>query len=258
MRPAWSGMISFGLVNVPVNLYVAVKPEVHQMTYLRKDDLCPIQYKKVCRVTGDEVPYEDLVKGYEYQDGDYVVLDEEDFKKADLKRSYAIELEVFVEEKEVPPKLMDKPYYLEPQKKAHKTYALLREAMARSKKVGIGTFVLRNREHVVMLKPEGRVILLILLRFVDSLRDPRELDLPVGASSVPGKQMDLALELIRKFEGPFKPEAFKDTYAARLRKIIAAKRKGQPAHVREEPEPRETEVEDILAKLKDSLSATRH
>ena len=257
MRPAWSGMVSFGLVNVPVNLYVAIKPEVHQMTYLRKEDLCPIQYKKVCRVTGEEVPYDDIVKGYEYQDGDYVVLDEGDFKKADLKRSYAIELEVFVDEKNVDAKLMDKPYYLEPQKKSHKTYALLREAMSRSKKVGIGTFVLRNREHVVMLKPEGTAILLILLRFVDSLRDPSELDLP-AASPVPKKQMDLALELIRKFEGPFKPESFKDTYAARLGKIIAAKKKGKPAHVREEPEPRETEVDDILARLKDSLSATRH
>ena len=220
------GMISFGLVNVPVNLYTAVKPEIHAMNYLRKDDLCPISYKKVCRSTGEEVPFKDIVKGYEYRDGDYVVLNDEDFEKADVKRTSTIDIEVFVDEKDVDPKYMEKPYYLEPEKKAHKAYALFREAMARSKKVGIGTFVLRDREHLVMLKPEGKVILLILLRFAASLRNPAELDLPAKVD-VPKNQMELALELIKKFEGAFKPEAFKDTYAARLKSIIAAKAKGK-------------------------------
>jgi DNA end-binding protein Ku len=256
-RPSWTGMISFGLVNVPVNLYVAVKPEIHAMNYLRKDDLCPISYKKVCRVTGEEVPYKDIVKGYEYREGDYVVLSDDDFEKADVKRTSTIDVEAFVDESDVDPKYIEKPYYLEPQKKGHKAYALLREAMARSKKVAIGVFVLREREHLVMIKPEGQVLLLLLLRFDASLRSPAELDLPDKAE-VPKNQMELALELIRKFEGPFKPEAFKDTYAARLRAIIAAKAKGRTVHVREEEAPRETEVEDILSKLKESLSATRH
>jgi DNA end-binding protein Ku len=256
-RPSWTGMISFGLVNVPVNLYVAVKPEIHAMNYLRKDDLCPISYKKVCRVTGEEVPYKDIVRGYEYREGDYVVLSDDDFGKADVKRTSTIDVEVFVDEGDVDPKYIEKPYYLEPQKKGHKAYALLREAMARSKKVAIGVFVLRDREHLVMLKPEGKVILLLLLRFAASLRSPAELDLPEKAD-VPRNQMELALDLIKKFEGAFKPEAFKDTYAARLRAIIAAKAKGKTVHVREEEAPRETEVEDILSKLKESLSATRH
>jgi DNA end-binding protein Ku len=256
-RPSWTGMISFGLVNVPVNLYVAVKPEIHAMNYLRKDDLCPISYKKVCRVTGEEVPYKDIVKGYEYREGDYVVLSDDDFEKADVKRTSTIDVEAFVDESDVDPKYIEKPYYLEPQKKGQKAYALLREAMARSKKVAIGVFVLREREHLVMIKPEGQVLLLLLLRFDASLRSPAELDLPDKAE-VPKNQMELALELIRKFEGPFKPEAFKDTYAARLRAIIAAKAKGRTVHVREEEAPRETEVEDILSKLKESLSATRH
>jgi DNA end-binding protein Ku len=234
-RPSWRGMISFGLVNVPVNLYTAVKPEIHEMNYLRKDDLCPISYKKVCRLTGEEVPFNDIVRGYEYRDGDYVVLKDEDFD----------------------PKYIEKPYYLEPQKKADKAYALFREAMAASKKVGIGLFVLRDREHLVMLKPEGPVILLVFLRFAAALKDPAELDLPAKAD-VPRNQMELALDLIRKFEGPFKPEAFKDSYAARLRSIIAAKAKGKTVHVPEEEAPRATEVADIMAKLKESLSATRH
>jgi DNA end-binding protein Ku len=256
-RPSWTGMISFGLVNVPVNLFVAVKPEIHAMNYLRKDDLCPISYKKVCRVTGEEVPFQDIVKGYEYRDGDYVVLKDEDFEKADVKKTSTIDVEMFVDEADVDPKYVEKPYYLAPQKKGRQAYALLREAMARSKKVAVGVFVLRDREHLVMLKPEGQVIVLLLLRFAASLRSPAELDLP-AKGEVPKNQMDLALDLVRKFGGEFKPEAFKDTYAARLRAIIAAKAKGKTVHVREEEAPRETEVEDIVSKLKESLSATRH
>jgi len=250
-------MISFGLVNVPVSLYTAVKPEIHAMNYLRKDDLCPISYRKVCRSTGEEVPFKDIVRGYEYREGDYVVLSDEDFKKADVKRTSTIDIEVFVEEKDVDPKFMEKPYYLEPEKKAHKAYALLREAMAKSKKVAIGQFVLKDREHLVMLKPEGRVILLIQLRFAGSLRSPVELDLPAKVD-VPKNQLELALELIKKFEGPFKPEAYKDAYAAQLKSIIAAKAKGKTVHLRKEEAPRETEVEDIMSKLMESLSATRH
>ena len=256
-RPSWRGMISFGLVNVPVNLYTAVKPEIHAMNYLRKDDLCPISYKKVCRVTGEEVPYGDIVKGYEYREGDFVVLDDADFKKADVKKASAIEVAVFVDEKDVDPKYVEKPYYLEPQKKAHTAYALFRDAMARSRKVGIGLFVMRDREHLVMLKPEGRAIVLLQLRFAASLRDTEGLDLP-GPVDVPKNQMELALELVKKFGGAFKPQDFKDTYAASLRSIIAAKARGKSVHVREEKEPRETEVEDILSKLKESLSATAH
>ena len=258
-RPTWTGMISFGLVNVPVNLYTAVKPEIHAMNYLRKDDLCPISYKKVCRATGEEVPYQDIVKGYEFREGDFVVLKDDDFKKADVKRTSAIDVEAFVDERDVDPKYIEKPYYLEPQKKGHTAYALLRDAMARSGKVAIGVFVLRDREHLVMLKPEGRVILLIQLRFAASLRSPAGLDLP-GQADVPKNQLELALDLIKKFGGTFKPDAFKDSYAARLKAIIAAKAKGRPVHVPEEKAPRETEVEDILSKLKESLSAsaTRH
>jgi len=256
-RPTWTGMISFGLVNVPVNLYTAVKPEIHAMNYLRKDDLCPISYKKVCRSTGEEVPFRDIVKGYEYREGDYVVLSDEDFRKADVKRTSTIEIEVFVDEKDVDPKYIEKPYFLAPEKKAHKAYALLREAMARSKKIAIGRFVLRDREHLVMLKPEGPVILLVQLRFAGSLRSPAELDLPVKAD-VPKNQMELALELIKKFEGKFKPETYKDAYAAQLKSIIAAKAKGRTVHLPKEEAPRETEVEDILSKLQESLSATRH
>jgi DNA end-binding protein Ku len=256
-RPSWRGMISFGLVNVPVNLYTAVKPEIHAMNYLRKDDLCPISYRKVCRATGEEVPFKDIVKGYEYREGDFVVLEDEDFRRADVKKSSAIEVEAFVDEAEVDPKFIEKPYYLEPQAQAAKPYALFRDAMAKAGKVGIGLFVLRDREHLVMLKPEGRAILLLQLRFAATIRDPAGLNLP-GQVDVPKAQLELALELIKKFGGTFKPMAFKDTYAASLRAIIAAKAKGKAVHLRKEEAPRETEVEDIMSKLKESLSAAVH
>ena len=256
-RPSWRGMISFGLVNVPVNLYTAIKPEIHAMNYLRRDDLCPISYRKVCRATGEEVPFKDIVKGYEYREGDFVVLDDSDFHKADVKRTSAIEVAAFVDESEVDPKYIEKPYYLEPQNKAHTAYALFRDAMAKSGKVGIGLFVLRDREHLVMLKPEGRAIMLIQLRFAATIRDVSALDLP-GSIDVPKAQMELALELVKKFGGSFEPESFKDTYAASLQAIIAAKAKGKAVHVRKEEAPRETEVEDILSKLKESLAATVH
>ena len=256
-RPSWKGMISFGLVNVPVNLYAAVKPEIHAMNYLRKNDLCPISYRKVCRVTGEEVPFKDIVKGYEYQDGDFVVLNDDDFRKADVKKTSAIEVESFVDEAAIDPKYVEKPYYLEPQAKAHTAYALFRDAMVRTKKVALGLFVLKDREHLVMIKPEGRALLLIQLRFSATLRSSAGLDLP-GKVEVPKNQMELALELVKKFEGEFKPEAFTDTYAARLRSIIAAKAKGRTVHVREEEEPEATEVGDIMSRLKESLSATRH
>ena len=129
-RPSWRGMISFGLVNVPVNLYTAVKPEIHAMNYLRKDDLCPISYRKVCRATGEEVPFQDIVRGYEYREGDFVVLEDADFRKADVRRTSAIEVAQFVDESEVAPQYIEKPYYLEPQAKAHTAYALFRDAMA--------------------------------------------------------------------------------------------------------------------------------
>ncbi len=256
-RPMWTGMISFGLVNVPVTLHSALRPEIHAMNYLRKDDLCPISYKKVCRSTGEEVPFKDIVKGYEYREGDYVVLSDEDFERADVKRSSTIDLEVFVDEEDVDPKYIERPYYLAPEKKAQKAYALLREAMAKSGKVGVGRFVLKDREHLVMLKPEGPVIILIQLRFAATLRSPAELSLPAKID-VPKNQMELALELIKKFEGPFKPEAYKDAYAAQLKSIIAAKAKGKTVHLKKEEAPRETEVEDILSKLSESLSQTRH
>jgi len=254
-RALWSGMVSFGLVNIPVKIQTAVTPDTMSMNYLRKDDLCPIQYKKVCRRTGEEVPFDDIVRGYQYEKDDYVVLKDEDFQKAASKNNYTIDIEQFVAEKEIDFKYMEKPYYLEPEKKAHSTYALFRTALAESGLVGIGRFVLKDREHLVMLKADNDVIMLNVMRFPATLKKTSELDLP-KSSEIPRNQKELALELINKLKGHFKPEQFKDNYNERLKHIIDAKKHGKTVHVSKE-EPKETAAGDIMEKLKKSLAAVK-
>jgi DNA end-binding protein Ku len=252
MRNAlWSGMVSFGLVNIPVQIFTAVKPDTLSMNYLRKDDLCPIQYKKVCRWNGEEVPYSDIVRGYQYQKDDYVVLKEEDFQKAAAKKTYTIDIEMFVDEKEVDPKYIEKPYFLAPEKKARQTYALFRAALVESKKVGIGRFVFKDREHLAMLKADHDVILLIVMRFADTVKKTSDLDLP-KAAAIPRNQMELALELIDKLKGHFRPEQFKDTYNERLMRIVEARKRGKTVHV-EKGAPKETAAADIMETLRKSL-----
>jgi len=225
------------------------------MNYLRKDDLCPIQYRKVCRWSGEEVPFSDIVRGYQYKKDDYVVLKEEDFQKAAAKKTYTIDIELFVDEKEIHPKFIEKPYFLEPEKKARSTYALFRAALAESNKVGIGRFVLKDREHLVMLKADHDVILLIQMRFADTFKKTSELDLPKSVD-IPRSQRELALELIDKLKGHFRPEQFKDNYKERLKHVIEARKHGRTVHVEKEG-PKETAAADILKTLKKSLQTAK-
>ncbi len=253
MRSMWSGSINFGLVNIPIKLYPATRENHLHFNFLHRQDLSPISYLKVCRKDGKEVPKEDIVRGYEYQKGDYVVLDEDDFKKADVEKTYAIAIEDFVPEKDVDIKYAEKPYYLEPEKQGMSVYALLREALIQSKKVGIGKFVLKDKEHLVMLKPLGSVILLNLLRYQSEITDISELHLP-EKTKIPKNQIDLALELIGKLSGPFKPEKYKDTYTEKLKEVIEAKQKGKVVPVKGHKQPKSTPVPDIVSRLKESLA----
>src|SRR4051812_45551132 len=148
MRAMWSGTISFGLVNIPVQLYSAVQEEELSFHMLHKKDLSPIRFARVCREDGHEVPWEEIVKGYEVSKGNYVVMTEEDFKKVAVKRSNTIEILKFSDEKDIQPAYFERPYYLEPDKGADKAYALLSEALDKSKKVGIAKVVFRNKEHL--------------------------------------------------------------------------------------------------------------
>lgn len=256
MRPIWSGSINFGLVNIPVKLYPAVQENHLHFNYLHRQDLSPIRYVKVCRKDGKEVPKEDIVRGYEYQKGDYVVLSEDDFKKADVEKTYTITIEDFVPEKDVDVKYAEKPYYLEPEKQGAAVYALLREALIESGKVGVGKFVLKEREHLVMLKPLGSVILVNVLRYHDEIADISELHLPEKVK-IPKGQIELALELIDKLSGRFNPEKYKDTYTEKLKDVIEAKKKGRKVPAKGHKMPETTAVPDIVSRLKKSLAMTR-
>lgn len=257
MRPIWSGMITFGLVNIPVKLYVATNERGLDFDYLRRGDHCQIRYARVCRKTGEEVPYNDIVKGYEYQDGDYVVLEKEDFENANVKQTQTIDVMEFIDEKEIDLKYIEKPYYIEPEKKVKKAYMLLRDAMQRAKKVGVVKFIIRTRQHLGILKSEDNGMILIQMRFADEIRDISDLDLP-EAGKASAQELNLALELISKQSGRFHPEKFKDTYTENLKKLIEQKAHGRRPPARKGRPARPTPLPDLLSRLKASLEATHH
>lgn len=254
-RPFWSGTISFGLINIPVRLYAATQERNLNLDMLRKRDLCPINFARVCRATGEEVPLDEIVKGYEYQKGDYVVLDEEDLKRADVKKTQSIEVVEFVKESEINPDYFEKPYFLEPDRGAAKSYVLLREALRRSKKVAICKFVLRTRENLGALRAEGDALVLNQMRFQSELREPAGLDLPPSEEVNP-REVEMALKLIDQLTEPFQPEEFHDTYREELEEIIRAKAQGKrPAAKGKAPKP--TAVPDLMETLRASLEHER-
>jgi DNA end-binding protein Ku len=229
-----------------------VKDDHIHLSYLRKNDLCPIGYKKVCRNTGEEVSQDEIVKGYEYQKGDYVVLDEADFEKASPEKTYSIVIEDFVNDKEVDMKYAEKPYFVMPDKKSHTVYVLFREALKASGKAGIGKFVMRSNEYLVILRAQGDALMLNTLRYQRAFRDANELDFP-KASKIPKNQMDLALELINKLSSSFDPGKYTDTYSETIEKIIEAKTHGKtPAP--KAYKPHVTAGADIVNRLKESLA----
>jgi DNA end-binding protein Ku len=222
---------------------------------LHKTDLSPIRYARICRAEGNEVPYEEIVKGYEYQPGDYVVLADKDFEKADVARTKTIDIEEFVHESELDIRYFEKPYYLEPDKGAEKAYTLLREGLSKSNKIAIAKFVLRNRESLAAIKPVGHGLVLEKMYFPSDLRSPTELKLP-GDEKVQKKELDVALKLIDHLTEPFIAEDFHDTYTEELQDIIDAKVKGERPRVKSAA-PKTTESKDLMAMLKASLEKER-
>ncbi|MBI2409621.1 Ku protein [Candidatus Kaiserbacteria bacterium] len=256
MRAIWSGALTFGLVSIPVKLYNASEERALSFRLLDKHGHCPISYLKVCRGTNEEVKPEDIVKGYEYQKGDYVILTDEDFEKAAPKKTKTIDVQSFANEEEVESRFIEKPYYLEPDPSAEKAYVLLREALARSKKVGIGTFVLKDREHIAMLKPEGKALMLIRLRFEEELRKPTDLHIP-ESTKFSSKEFDLTVAFIKQLEEHFDASQYKDTYTGDLKKVIARKAKGKPIKVSEEEAPVPTDMRNLMEALRKSLEQER-
>jgi DNA end-binding protein Ku len=255
MRPLWSGSISFGLINIPIKLYSGSQERNLNLDLLEKGTLCRIGYARVCRTSGKEVKYEDLVRGYQYQEGDYVVLGDEDFKRANVKKTKSIEIEQFSDTDEIDSKYFTKPYYIEPDEKAVKAYVLLREALKRSGKIGIGRFVLRSKEYLAAIKPEGNLLILNQLRFEEEIRPTKGIEVPKD-QKVQSKEVDMAVALINQLTEPFKPEEFHDTYTEELKKVIAAKAHGKKIAPKGKA-PRTTQVDDLMSVLKESLASVK-
>jgi DNA end-binding protein Ku len=255
MRAIWSGAISFGMVNIPVKLYSAVEESSLNLHMLAKEDLSPIKFKRVAASDGREVDYKDIVKGYEIEKDRYVLLEESDFERASAEKSRAIEIHSFVEEQEVDSVYFDKPYYLEPEKSASKAYALLREALKETGKVGVAAYVMRNKEHIAILKVSGDVIVLNQIRYQSEVRDTSELNLP-SSKDTDEKEVELAIKLINQLSDPFNPEDYEDTYKEELLKVIEAKAKGKVIEISGEA-PSPTKVKDLMAALKESLATSK-
>lgn len=256
MRAIWSGLISFGLINVPVKLYSATEEHAISFDLLHKTDLSPIRYARICKEDEKEIPYKDIVKGYEYQKGEYVVFDEEDFKKVNAKKTGTIEIVQFTKNEEIDSIYYEKPYLLEPDKGAAKAYALLREALAQSNTVAVVKFVFRHKESIGIIKPYGNVLILDQMRFASEIRQSKELDLP-EKNLVDKKEIGMALQLIDSLTEKFKPEEFKDEYTHELRQALEAKVKGLPVSKKGKAVPRSSKIHDITALLQESLDELR-
>lgn len=250
-RPIWSGTIAFGLVNIPVKMYGAVSEATLSLDMLDKKDQSNIRYKRVSEKTGKEVAWKDIVKGFKVN-GKYVLLDNKDFEQAAAEKTKRIDILSFVDEKEIDSIYFENGYFLEPDAKDEKPYALLREAMKKSGMVGLGTYVLRNREHLCVIKVYENALLLNKLHFAQEINDPADYKIP-GAVKLRPDELKMAVSLINSMAGPFDVSTYKDEYTAQLMKFIRAKSKGKVAPVKEEPRKLPADVTSLLDQLKASL-----
>ncbi|MAZ28276.1 MAG: Ku protein [Cytophagaceae bacterium] len=251
MRSIWNGSINFGLVTIPIKLYSGSEDRRIDLDMLDKKDHARIRYKRVNENTGKEVAWKNIVKGYrESDEEEYVILEKEDFEMANMKKTRTIEIESFVEETQIEDVLFKKPYFIEPQKGGGKSYNLLRDALEKTGKLGVATFVMREKEHLSLIGVYKNILVLHQIRFEDEMRDPKELK--VTKTKVSKKEVDMAENLIENYTEPFKLSAFKDVYNAQLLKIIKQKATGKfkkPKKVESTP----TAATDLMAQLKASL-----
>lgn len=254
MRPIWSGAIGFGLVNIPVKLYSATESSNLDLDMLDKKDHAHIKYKRVNEHTGKEVDWGNIVKGYKIND-EYVVLDEKDFEAASAKKTKTIDISDFVKEDEISSLYFDTPYYLEPDKSGTRPYRLLLEALKKTKKVGIATFVMRNKEALAVLRPEKEVIVLNKIRFEEEIRDPKELTLPKNTEIKPA-ELKMAVSLIDQLTAKFDISKYKDNYNDELLTLIKAKAKGKKIKA---PQMKvvHSKTKDLMEQLKASLSTKK-
>ena len=256
-RAIWKGSISFGLVNIPIALYPATRREELKFRLLRKTDLSPVNYKRVAEKDGKEVPWDQIVKGYEYEKGKYVVLREEDFQRVDLEATQTVDIQDFVDLEEIDPMFFYKPYYLEPQKGGDKAYALLRDALKDTNKVGVAKVIIKTRQYLAGVKPEDSALVLELMHFADELVDPAKLHVPKKLE-VGKREMDMAKSLIGSMTSKWQPEKYKDDYRKALMDVIEEKVEAGGKEIEEKPRkaPKPTKVIDLVSVLQKSLEQT--
>ena len=257
MRAIWKGSISFGLVNIPIALYPATRREELTFRLLRKSDLSRVNYKRVAEKDGKEVPWDQIVKGYEYEKGKYVVLKDEDFQRVDLEATQTVDIKDFVDQEEIDPMFFYKPYYLEPQKGGDKAYALLRDALKDTNKVGVAKVVIKTRQYLAGVKPEDGALVLELMHFADDLADPEKLHVP-KTMNIGKREMNMARSLIDGMTSKWEPKKYKDDYREALMEVIEEKVEAGGKEIEEKPRkaPKPTKVIDLVSVLQKSLEQT--
>ncbi|MFD9984036.1 Ku protein [Streptomyces massasporeus] len=257
-RAIWTGVVSFGLVSVPVGLYSATEDHTVHFHQLQRGTADRIRNRRVNERTGDEVDTSDIVKGYEVGEGEYVLVEPEELDEIAPGRSQTIDITDFVDLEEIEPVYFDRTYYLAPRGKEYtKVYELLRAALAQSNRVGVATFVMRGKQYLTALRAEDKVLVLQTLHWADEVRDPREElpELPSGRAGK-GKELDMALQLIDSLEGPWDPSRYRDTYQEKVRELVKAKAEGQEVAAAEEA-PAATNVVDLMQALQGSIDQAR-
>jgi DNA end-binding protein Ku len=254
-RGIWTGALSFGLVNIPVEVHTAVRDTRPHFRLLHAKDRSPINYERVCQKEGAAVGWEDLVKGYEYEKGRFVVLTKEDFAAAALEKTRRIDILDFVNAEDIDDRFFDKPYYLTPGKGGDVAYGLLREAIRESGRIGIAKFILREVQHLAAVEVVDEALVLSTLRFADELVDAGTLSVP-KRTSVGKKELDMATTLVESLAAEWKPEKYTDDYRENLMRVIKAKMKGKKADLVAEEPPRDAKVIDLMERLRQSLDAS--
>jgi DNA end-binding protein Ku len=258
-RAIWSGSISFGLLNVPVKLYSAVSRRQISFRELRESDSSRVRHKRVAEADGEEVAYEEIVKGYELAPDQYVVFSRDELEELDPKKTKAIEVESFVDLDDIDPIYFVQPYYLGPEPGAERAYALLVKAMSDERKVAVARFVLRNKEHLAALRPMGDVLTLTTMRFADEIVPPAELDgvVPEELEKPKAKELQMAKQLVGSLTSDFDPDEFHDEYREELLARIEAKAQGEDLVQAVSEEPTPTKAPDLMAALEESLAAVK-
>jgi DNA end-binding protein Ku len=251
-RSIWKGSIAFGLVNIPVELYGAVRDHRPRFRLLHAKDETPVRYERVCQREGKPVAWEDLVKGYEYEKGQFVVLTKDDFKTAALQKTKTVDILDFVKADEIDERYFETPYYLQPAKGAERSYALLREAIRESGRIGIGKIILREAQHLAAIEVIGDALVLTMMRFADELADLEDFKFP-SADGIRKPELAMARQLVESLSAEWDPAKYTDEYRDNLMRVIKGKIQGRAPRLKAREEARGADVIDLMSRLKASL-----